>query len=240
MKRPKSRSEKSHEPDALREKIVPTSVVGIGASAGGIDALLAFVPAVPKDSGLAFVIVQHLDPNHTSHLPHMLSRVAPIPVVEIHDETPIQPDHIYVIPPNTALSITDDRLLLAAPTQNRGFRTPIDGFLISLAETRGENAACVILSGTGSDGTLGLRAIKEHGGATFAQKGAEYDGMMRSALGTGLVDFVVPVEEIPGKLTDYFRHLARVDGRKGPDGVRTETGDHLLQIRTLLKDAHRT
>jgi two-component system CheB/CheR fusion protein len=232
MKRPKN---KSHEEETPRERSQATPVVGIGASAGGIDALLSFVPVVPEDSGLAFVVVQHLDPDHTSHLSNMLGRATAIPVVEIHDDTPIAPDHIYVIPPNTALSITDNRLLLAPPTQSRGFRTPIDGFLVSLAEARGENAACVILSGTGSDGTLGLRAIKEHGGATFAQKGAEYDGMMRSALGTGLVDFVLPVEEIPTKLTDYFQHLASVDGRKGPDGVRTEAADHLSQINTLLR-----
>jgi two-component system CheB/CheR fusion protein len=235
MKRPKNKSEKSNEPAPPRENSVPTPVVGIGASAGGIDALLAFVPAIPKDSDVAFVVVQHLDPDHTSHLANMLGRAATIPVIEIHDDTPIVPDHIYVIPPNKALSITDNQLLLAAPTQTRGFRTPIDGFLISLAEARGENAACVILSGTGSDGTLGLRAIKEHGGATFAQKGAEYDGMMRSALGTGLVDFVLPVEEIPGKLTNYFQHLASVDGRKGPDGVLPEAGSHLAQISTLLR-----
>ncbi|WP_395020130.1 CheR family methyltransferase [Dongia sp.] len=232
MKRPKS---KKHEEQKPPEKNHATPVVGIGASAGGIDALRTFVPAVAKDSGLAFVVVQHLDPDHTSHLSTLLGRATSIPVVEIHDDTPIEADHIYVIPPNTALSITGNRLLLTAPTQNRGFRTPIDGFLISLAEARGENAACVILSGTGSDGTLGLRAIKEHGGATFAQKGAEYDGMMRSALGTGLVDFVLPVEEIPGKLADYFRHLASVDGLKGPDGLRTEAGDHLAQICSLLQ-----
>jgi two-component system CheB/CheR fusion protein len=216
-------------------KTPSTPVVGIGASAGGIDALMAFVPSVQPDSGAAYVVVQHLDPDHTSHLSSLLGRSSSIPVVEIDNDTPIESNHIYVIPPNAGLSITDDHLILTKPAKLRGFRTPIDGFLVSLAEARGENAACVILSGTGSDGTLGLRAIKEHGGATFAQKGAEYDGMMRSALGTGLVDFVLPVEEIPAKLSDYFRHLASVDGRKGPDGVRTEAGDHLAQICALLR-----
>jgi two-component system CheB/CheR fusion protein len=236
MQRPKNKSSKN-EQAAPADRSTPTPVVGIGASAGGIDALLAFVPLVPKDSGLAFVVVQHLDPDHASHLSNMLGRNSAIPVVEIHDDTPIEADHIYVLPPNTALSIIGNRLILAPPTQQRGFRTPIDGFLTSLAEARGENAACVILSGTGSDGTLGLRAIKGQGGATFAQKGAEYDGMMRSALSTGLVDFVLPVDEIPNRLTDYFRRLASVDGRKGPDGVRTEAGDHLAQISTLLRSA---
>jgi two-component system CheB/CheR fusion protein len=232
MKRPKT---KNNEQRAAPDKSPAKRVVGIGASAGGIDALMTFAPLVPADSGLAFVIVQHLDPDHSSLLPSLLRRVAKIPVTDIRAETPVEADHIYVIPPNASLSMVDDRLHLAAPTQQRGFRTPIDEFLVSLAEARGENAACVILSGTGSDGTLGLRAIKEHGGATFAQQGAKYDGMMRSALGTGLVDFVLPVEEIPGKLTEYFRHIASVDGRKGPDGVRTEAADHLAQICAMLR-----
>jgi two-component system CheB/CheR fusion protein len=241
MKRPRKKSEKPLTPDAgesessTASQAPSTPIVGIGASAGGIDALKAFLPSVQPKSGLAFVVVQHLDPDHTSHLSTLLGRASPIPVTEIHDDTRIEADHIYVIPPNTALSIADGRLLLNKPMQQRGFRTPIDGFLTSLAEARGENAACVILSGTGSDGTLGLRAIKEHGGATFAQKGAEYDGMMRSAVGTGLVDFVLPVNEIPAKLTEYFRHLSSVNGRKGPDGIRPEAADHLAQICALLR-----
>lgn len=226
---------KTGEDETLVSRIRSTPVVGIGASAGGIEALRSFVPAIDPESGLAFVVVQHLDPHQSSHLSDLLGREARIPVIVIANDTPIAPDHIYVIPPNAALSITDDHLLLSTPEQKRGYRTPIDGFFVSLAEARGENAACVILSGTGSDGTLGLRAIKEQGGATFAQEGAEYDGMMRSALGTGLVDFVLPVEKIPGKVTEYFRHLASVDGRKGLDGVRAEAAYHLTQISALLR-----
>jgi two-component system CheB/CheR fusion protein len=226
---------KTGEDETSVPRIRSTPVVGIGASAGGIEALRSFVPAIDAESGLAFVVVQHLDPHQSSYLSDLLGREARIPVIAIANDTPIAPDHIYAIPPNAALTITDDHLLLSTPEQERGYRTPIDGFFVSLAEARGENAACVILSGTGSDGTLGLRAIKEQGGATFAQDGAEYDGMMRSALGTGLVDFVLPVDEIPAKVSEYFRHLASADGRKGPDGVRAEAVDHLIQISALLR-----
>src|SRR3954468_15053024 len=198
MKRPKNSngSDEAGGQVASQAPVVP--IVGIGASAGGIDALLTFVPAIIADSGLAYVIVQHLDPDHGSHLSELLARRSKVGVHLIANDTAVEPNNIYVIPPNAALSIVDGHLRLAPPTQERGSRTPIDGFLLSLAEARGEYAACAILSGTGSDGTLGLRAIKEHGGVTFAQQEAEYDGMMRSALGTGLVDFVLPVGEIAG------------------------------------------
>ena len=210
-------------------------VVGIGASAGGISALETLLPLLAPNAGLAYVIVQHLDPDHQSLLPSLLARVAKIPVIEISDQVTIEPDCVYVIPPNTSLTISDSRLQLAPPIEERGQRTPIDGFFISLAEAKGESAAGVILSGTGSDGTIGLRAIKEHGGLTVAQNDAEYDGMMRSAVRTGMVDFVLPIEQIPAKLNDYFKHLIQVDGRKGPDGVRQEAADYLMQITTLLR-----
>ncbi|MBX3501067.1 MAG: PAS domain-containing protein [Alphaproteobacteria bacterium] len=215
--------------------MVNLPVVGIGASAGGIGALEALLPILKPDSGIAYVIVQHLDPSHASVLPGLLDRTADLPVVEAGDGMSIEPDHIYIIPPNKTLTIADDRLHLGPVTEQRGLRTPIDAFLLSLAAAKGENAACVILSGTGSDGTIGLRAIKEHGGLTLAQDGAEYDGMMRSAVRTGMVDFVLPIDEIAAKLTDYFQHLTRIDGRKGPDGVLQETVDHLSQITTLLR-----
>ena len=164
-----------------------------------------------------------------------MRRTAKIPVTEIADQVTIEADHVYVIPPNAALAISDNRLQISPPVEQRCQRTPIDGFFISLAEANGECSAGVILSGTGSDGTLGLRAIKEHGGLTVAQDGAEYDGMMRSALRSGMVDFVLPLDKIPAKLNDYFRHLTSVDGRKGPDGVRLEAADHLAQIAALLR-----
>jgi two-component system CheB/CheR fusion protein len=205
--------------------------VGIGASAGGLGAFETLLPAIRPDSGLAFVIVQHLDPDHQSSLTALLDRLALVPVSLIDDDTVVEPDHIYVIPPNASLTIAENRLLLAPPVENRGHRTPIDGFFLSLAASRGDRAAAVILSGSGSDGTLGLRAIKEHGGLTIAQQGAEYDGMMRSAVGTGMVDFVLPLDQIPGKLADYFRHL---DGHRA-QGESDDATDHLAQICVLLR-----
>jgi len=210
-------------------------IVGIGASAGGIGALETLVPLLEPGAGLAYVVVQHLDPERKSVLSALLARIAKITVIEIADQAIIQADHVYVIPPNAALAISDNRLQISAPFEQRYQRTPIDGFFISLAEANGEGSAGVILSGTGSDGTLGLRAIKEQGGLTVAQDGAEYDGMMRSAVRSGMVDFVLPLEKIPAKFNDYFRHLTSVDGRKGPDGVRPEAADHLAQISALLR-----
>lgn len=222
------------EPAPTREPAgIP--VVGIGASAGGIGAFEAMLPLLAPDAGLAYVLVQHLDPDHESALTALLARAAKIPVVEIKDQAIIQPDHVYVIPRNASLTIAGDSLQLKAPLEQRGHRTPIDGFFISLAAAKGESAAGVILSGTGSDGTIGLRAIKEQGGLTVAQDDAEYDGMMRSAVRSGMVDVVLPLQQIPAKLTDYFRHLTDVDGRKGADGVRQEAADHLAQICALLR-----
>lgn len=210
-------------------------VAGIGASAGGISALEGLLPLLSHDTGVAYVVVQHMDPDHESVLPSLLGKVSQLPVVVIEDRMRLEPDRVHILPPNTSLGMVNGRFHLATPTEPRGQRTPIDGFLRSLAEAKGERAAGIILSGTGSDGTIGLRAIKEHGGLTIAQDDAEYDGMMRSAVRTGMVDFVLPLEGIPARLVDYFKHLTDIDRRKGPDGVRQETTDHLAQICTLLR-----
>jgi two-component system CheB/CheR fusion protein len=210
-------------------------VVGIGASAGGIDALKKFLPAIDPQSGLCFVLVQHLDPNHESILPDILAPFSPVPVVRIQEGTEAEPNHFYVIPSNAALTIENGRLHLSRLMKRRAFGMPIDTFFISLAEDRGGHAACAILSGTGSDGTLGLRAIKEHGGLTLAQAGAEYDGMMRSALSTGLVDFVLPADEMPAKLAGYFSHLNEIMATKGPEGAELEATDAFAQICGLLR-----
>ena len=231
MARAKGNGSTSPEPEEEKDPpVVP--VVGMGASAGGLNALEGLLPAIPVDSGLAFVVVQHLDPDHESSLAALLRRLAPIPVSLIHNETAVEPNTLYVIPPNASLTLVDDRLYVAPPVEQRGQRTPIDGFFISLAEARGEKAAGVILSGSGSDGTLGLRAIKEQGGLTIAQEGAEYDGMMRSAVRSGMVDFVLPLDQIPAKLADYFHHL---DGHRQRNAESREAADHLTQICALLR-----
>jgi two-component system CheB/CheR fusion protein len=219
---------KKEEPPS--ETTVP--VVGIGASAGGLSALETLLPAIAPDSGLAYVIVQHLDPDHESVLASLLERLATVPVTVITHQVAAEANRIYVIPPNASLTLVGDKLLLSPPVEHRGLRTPIDGFFMSLAEARGDKGAGVILSGSGSDGTLGLRAIKERGGLTLAQEGAEYDGMMRSAVRTGAVDFVLPLTDIPSRLVDYFHHL---DGRREPQGENGEVSDHLVQICALLR-----
>jgi two-component system CheB/CheR fusion protein len=214
---------------------VPVPVVGIGASAGGLDALNALLPCIAPGSGLAYVVVQHLDPRKSSQLGHLLGKVSPVPVVEVTGPMRVEADHVYVIQPGTALTLVDNRLETSRLTEERGYPAPIDTFFLSLAEARGERGACVILSGTGSDGTVGLRAVKEHGGLSIAQLGAEYDGMMRSAVATGLVDFTLPVDAIMGRVADYFRHLNEVEVQKDTDGVLPRTADFLGQICALLR-----
>lgn len=221
-------------PPASEPSKTALPIVGIGSSAGGVSALQGLLPLLGVESGIAYVIVQHLDPSHDSQLTEALAHIAPLPVVEAANATPIEANKIYVVPANRALTLVDDRFILE-PAAGDGHRMPIDAFFQSLSQAKGESAACVILSGTGSDGTVGLRAIKEQGGLTLAQRNAEYEGMMRSAVRTGMVDYVVTLDEMPQRLEDYFHHLLAVGGRKGPDGVRKETAEHLTQIIKLLR-----
>lgn len=181
-------------------------VVGMGASAGGLEAFQNFLMATPADAGLAYVLVQHLDPNHESMLADLLSRRTPMPVRQVTDGMAIEPNHVYLIPPNASLVIEKARLWLSDFSEPRGFRRPIDVFFRSLAIDQGSNAACVVLSGTGGDGSEGLRAVKEAGGLTLVQEPetAKYDGMPKSAVATGLVDKVLNVRDMPAALRDYF------------------------------------
>jgi two-component system, chemotaxis family, CheB/CheR fusion protein len=144
-------------------------IAGIGASAGGLEAFEKFFRHMPADADVAFVIVQHLAPDHESALPRLLARYTGMPVEQVQDNTEVAPNRVYVIPPNASLAIKHRMLRLSVPAEPRGQRTPIDRLFRSLAEDQGENAVCIILSGTGTDGTLGLRAIKEHGGMAMAQ-----------------------------------------------------------------------
>lgn len=210
-------------------------VIGVGASAGGIEALQQLLPKVERGRGMAFVIVLHLDPDHASILPDILARYTSLPVAPVEGEKDVEPDHVYVISPNAVLTIQEGRLRSEPRSSPRGQRNPIDEFLISLARDRGESAACVILSGTGSDGTIGLRAIKEGGGLVLAQAGAEYDGMMRSAVSTGLVDFILPAEEVPQKLADYFGRVISERSRAVWQRSEPDASEQLRQITALLR-----
>ena len=180
-------------------------IVGIGASAGGLEALEQFLGHVPAGSGLAFVIVQHLDPTHKGIMPELLQRATGMRVTQVKDRTRVQPNCVYVIPPNKDMSILHGVLHLLAPAAPRGLRLPIDFFLRSLAQDQQEHSVGVILSGMGSDGTMGLRAIKEKAGVALAQEPAtaKFDSMPRSAIDAGLADIVARAEELPGKILAY-------------------------------------
>ena len=183
-------------------------VVGIGASAGGLEALEIFLRHVPDSSGMALVMIQHLDPTHKGVMPELLQRVTPMKVMQVKDQTRVQRDCVYVIPPNKDMSILHGVLHLFDPVTPRGLRLPIDFFFRSLADDQQAHSIGVILSGMGSDGTLGLRAIKEKAGIVFVQTpaSAKFDGMPRSAIDAGLADVVAPAEELPGKILAYVRH----------------------------------
>jgi two-component system, chemotaxis family, CheB/CheR fusion protein len=183
-------------------------IVGLGASAGGLEALEQFFSHVPKKSGLGFVVVQHLDPTRKGVLVELLQRNAAMPVAQIKDRMKVEPDHVYVIPPNKDLSILHGVLHLLEPAAPRGLRLPIDFFFRSLADDQHERGLGVILSGMGSDGTLGLRAIKEKAGAVFVQTpaSAKFDSMPRMAVEAGLADVIAPAEQLPDKIIDYLKH----------------------------------
>lgn len=182
-------------------------VVGIGASAGGLEALSNLLHHLPVNTGMAFVLVQHLDPSHESALVDLLSRKTGIPVREVTNNLVVEADHVYVIPPNASMTLKSGRLKLAPREKDGGVARCIDFFLESLAEQKRELAIGVILSGTASDGTLGLEAIKAEGGITFAQDGsAKYDSMPRSAVAAGCVDFVLSPEGIARELARIARH----------------------------------
>jgi len=185
-------------PDVL--PLIPPSstfpIVGIGASAGGLAAFEAFFSGMPADTdpGMAFVLVQHLAPDHKSILTELIRRYTRMQVFEVEDGMVVQPNCAYIIPPGRDMAFLNGALQLLEPISPRGQRLPIDFFFRSLAQDQHERAICVVLSGTGSDGTLGVRAIKGEGGMVMAQNpsSTEYDGMPRSAIGTGLVDYELP------------------------------------------------
>jgi two-component system CheB/CheR fusion protein len=183
-------------------------IVGIGASAGGLEALEQFLRHVPPQSGMAFVVVQHLDPDHKDVMAELLQRTTSMPVRQITDRLSVQPDQVYVIPPNCDLSILHGVLHLLEPEAPRGRRLPIDFFLRALAADRQERAIGVILSGMGSDGTQGLGAIKANAGAAFVQDpaSAKFDGMPRSAIDAGLADVVAPAEALAARIVSYLGH----------------------------------
>ena len=212
-------------------------IVGIGASAGGLEAFQTFFRHIDGGLNMAFVLISHLSPDHESLLSELLGKETDMPVLQVRSSVRVACNHVYVIPPNADLTINKGVLHLSEPFQARGHRVPINVFFQSLAEDQGENAVCIVLSGTGNDGTLGLKAVKELGGLAIAQdsRTAKYDSMPRSATLTGLVDYVLPVEEIPAKLAEYARHRETLRARLGEDGMFADTVSHLNQICALIQ-----
>jgi two-component system CheB/CheR fusion protein len=239
MTSPPSEHDESKTP-ATDERDDDFFVVGIGASAGGIGALKTFFDHMSEESGMAFVVVQHLDPNRESELPALLGRQTTLPVSQVTDQTPVESDHVYIIPPGKSLSIEDGVLHLSRPSRPRRERAPIDLFFRSLAESQGRNAVGIVLSGSGSGGTVGIRAINEVGGFTLAQDPSEaaYSSMPRSAVSTGVVDAVLPLAELTQRLMELRRAAPRIqlpDQIEALSDEERETFDDILdelQVRT--------
>ena len=211
-------------------------IVGIGASAGGLAAFETFFSSMPADMdpGMAFVLVQHLAPDHKSILTDLIRRYTSMQVFEVEDGMRVMPNCTYIIPPNCDMAFLNGVLQLLEPSVARGQRLPIDFFFRSLAQEQHERAICIVLSGTGSDGTLGVRAIKGEGGMVIAQDpdSTEYDGMPRSAIATGMVDYVLTVDEMPRQLMDYVTHAFSKPHRVA--SVTTPKADNALKKIFIL------
>jgi len=210
-------------------------IVGIGASAGGLEALEQFLKNVPVGSGMAFVIVQHLDPTREGVMSELLQRATSMKVVQVKDRTLVRPDCVYVIPPNKDMSLLHGVLHLLAPVAPRGLRLPIDYFLRSLAQDQQEHSVGVILSGMGSDGTLGLRAIKEAAGVVLVQEPAtaKFDSMPRSAIDAGLADIVARADELPGNILAYLQRTPQI--ARTEESLEAKTQSALEKVVVLLR-----
>lgn len=222
--------------DRVKERRLLFPIIGIGASAGGLEALELFLKNVPPSSGMAFVIVQHLDPTHKGIMAELLQRSTPMPVEQITDDLAVKKNHVYVIPPNKDLTLFHGVLRLLEPVKPRGLRLPIDYFFRSLADDLMELSIGVILSGMGSDGMLGLRAIKEIGGGAFVQDPltSKFDGMPRSAINAGLADVVAPVEELPEKIINFFHHRPHL-GKNSNLALQDKTQSAFDKIMLILR-----
>jgi two-component system CheB/CheR fusion protein len=213
-------------------------IIGIGASAGGLEALQELFTNMPSDTGLGFVVVPHLDPTHTSIMPELLQRYTDMPVYQAKDRVKVKPDTVYVIPPNKNIGILHRHLVLLEPAEPHGFRFPIDFFLRSLAQDQGELAIGIILSGSGTDGTLGLRTIKVEGGLAIVQEpgSAKHDGMPRHAIDSGPVDFILPPSKMPAQLVSFVSHFSRKRIEKRP--LTTDTLSNYLEKIFLILRQH--
>jgi two-component system CheB/CheR fusion protein len=209
VKSTKTRSDISKKIKKSISENSPFPIVGIGASAGGLEALELFLGNVPESSGMAYVVIQHLDPTQKGMLPELLQRITRMKVFQVKDRMRIKPDCVYVIPPNTSMSILKGVLHLFEPIESRGLRLPVDFFMRSLADDQHEMAVGVILSGMGSDGSIGLRSIKENNGIVVVQEPelAKYDSMPRSAIESVVVDLIAPPDLLPKMIKDFLKRI---------------------------------
>lgn len=210
-------------------------IVGIGASAGGLEALEQFFSNMSADTGMAFVVIQHLDPTHVGILPELLQRVTSMHVQQAIDGLAVEPNSVYVIPPNKSLSVLNGHLHLLVPVESRGLRLPIDFFLKSLASDRLQNSIAVILSGMGSDGSQGLKSIKENNGIVLVQepKSAKFDAMPLNAIQSVIADVVAPATELPEKLLAILKLVPVSDA---PKAIDEKSKSHLDKIIILLRE----
>jgi len=211
-------------------------VVGLGASAGGLEAFSKLLDILPPDSGMAFILIQHLDPTHESLMVELLSGHTAMRVQQAKDRTPIERDHVYVIPPRAYISIREGALHLSTPKERHGARMPFDFFLGSLAGDCGKRAICAVLSGTGADGSVGLKAVKQNGGLVIAQDPTEaaYDGMPRSAIMTGAVDLVLPLAKIPEALLKHRQYIDPNAAHKSSAAPPDQDRESLAKVIDLL------
>jgi len=234
-KKPKTKATVKKAVPVVQKEQSQFPIVGIGASAGGLEALEQFFGNMSKDSGMAFVVIQHLDPNHVGIMPELLQRITPMKVFQASDRLKVKPNCVFVIPPNKSLSILNGALHLFDPVETRGLRLPVDIFFRSLADDRQEQSIGIILSGMGSDGSLGLKAIKEKNGIVLVQDPAtaKFDGMPRSATEAVIADVIAPAEELPARLITFLKYVPAL---KTDLEIDNKTQSNLDKIIILLRE----
>jgi two-component system, chemotaxis family, CheB/CheR fusion protein len=212
-------------------------VVGLGASAGGIEALTQFFSHAPKNTSIAYVVILHLSPDHESRLAEVLQRTTDLKVAQVRDKVRLEPNHVYVIPPSASLRVVDHSLVVSPQTRFEERKAPIDIFFRTLADTYGSIAAAVVLSGTGADGSSGIKRVKEYGGLTIAQRPeeAQHGEMPANAIATALVDYVLPVAEMPRRIVEYLQRASRTPEEETQGPSLKEDADALRDILTLLR-----
>lgn len=211
------------------------TVVGVGASAGGLEALSSFFGALPVDLGVAFVVITHLHPEHESHMAELLQKHTSMPTMQVTKRTNVEANHVYVIPPNRAIIMTNTHLDTRDFEAPHGRRTPIDHFFRSMAASGHADPIAIILSGGGTDGAVGIKDVKEVGGMIMVQQpeDAEYDSMPRAALNTGLVDVVLPAAQLAEKLVDFVQHQPKL-----PHDVGRLTEAEAATLQHILAQVH--